>query len=147
MQRTHKPLIVRTGDRRAALCGALAAVALLVGCASIDSGTPEEIVKTRATARWKAMVARDFKGAYEYLAPSYRAVSSFERYNTQLNGGAAWVKTDVARVQCESAEKCTAFIRIESKPLGIMNFKGNIVTGVSETWLLEGGKWWLHQKL
>ncbi len=144
MQNTSYKLM---SGRRFALCGALAAVVLLAGCASIESGTPEEIVQARATARWKAMVAHDFKGAYEYLAPSYRAVSSFERYNEKLNGGAAWAKVEVARVRCESAEKCTASIRIESKPIGVMNFKGNIITGVDETWLLEDGKWWLYQKL
>ena len=146
VQRLQKTL-VNHADRRAALCGALAAVALLGGCASMESGTPEEIVKTRASARWKAMVAHDFKGAYGYLAPSYRAVSSFERYKGMLNGGAAWEKAEVARVRCESAEKCTASVRIESKPVGVMNFKGNIITGVDETWLLEDGKWWLYQKL
>ncbi|EHL24493.1 hypothetical protein KYG_02447 [Acidovorax sp. NO-1] len=133
--------------RRVALCGVIAAVTLLAGCASLETGTPEEIVKARAEARWKAMVAHDFKRAYGYLAPSYRAVSSFERYNEKLNGGAAWAKVEVARVRCENAEKCTASVRIESKPIGVMNFKGNIITGVDETWLLEDGKWWLYQKL
>lgn len=137
----------RLKGRRLTLCGALAAVALLAGCASIDSGTPEEMVKARATARWKAMVAHDFKRAYGYLAPSFRAVSSFERYNEKLNGGAPWDKVEVTRVRCESAEKCTASVRIESKPVGVMHFKGNIITGVDETWLLEDGKWWLYQTL
>ena len=113
--------------RHVALGGLFAALAVLAGCASVESGTPEEIVKARAEARWKAMVAHDFKRAYEYLAPSYRAVSSFERYNEKIN--------------------CTVAVRIESQPVGVMNFKGNIVTGDSETWLLEDGKWWLYQKL
>lgn len=133
--------------RHVALGGLFAALAVLAGCASVESGTPEEIVKARAEARWKAMVAHDFKRAYEYLAPSYRAVSSFERYNEKINGGAPWIRVDVGRVQCEAADKCTVAVRIESQPVGVMNFKGNIVTGDSETWLLEDGKWWLYQKL
>ena len=132
---------------RAALWAGCAAVALLGGCASLDNATPEQAVQQRATERWQALIAGDFKKAYEYLAPSYRAVSSFERYNEGLNGGAPWVKADVARVVCESAEKCTAGIRIESKAAPVMHFHGNIVTGVDETWLLEDGKWWLYQKL
>ena len=143
MQHAQKPL---TG-RRAALCGTLAAVALLAGCASMERGTPEEIVQARATARWQALMAGDFKKAYEYLAPSYRAVSSFERYKESFQSGSAWAKVDVARVQCESAEKCTAAIKIEGKALGVMSYRGNIITGADETWLLESGKWWLHQKL
>lgn len=147
MQKMYPSLKRCAGSRRAAVCGALMTVALLAGCAGMERGTPEEIVQARATTRWKAMVAHDFKRAYEYLAPSYRAVSSFERYNEKLNGGAPWDKVEVARVRCESAEKCTASVRIESKPIGIMNFKSNIITGVDETWLLEDGKWWLYQEL
>lgn len=147
MQNSNNSMKSRTWSCGVGLWGSLAAVALLAGCASLERGTPEEIVQARATARWKAMVAHDFKQAYGYLAPSYRAVSSFERYTERLNGGAAWVKADVARVRCESAEKCTASVRIESKPIGVMRFNANIVTGVDETWLLEDGKWWLYQQL
>ncbi len=141
------PFKNRSGARRALLLSALVAATLMAGCASLEQGTPEEIVQKRANARWQALVVHDFKGAYEYLAPSYRAVSSFERYNEQLNGGAAWIKAEVGRVRCESAEKCTVNVAIESKPVGVMHFKGSIRTGDEETWLLEDGRWWLHQKL
>ena len=147
MQDSIQALKGRDWLRRTVLLGALVGGALLTGCASLEQGTPEEIVQKRANARWQALVAHDYKKAYEYLAPSYRAVSSFERYNERLNGGAAWVKAEVGRVRCESADKCTASVRIESLPVGVMHFKGNIVTGDEETWLLEDGRWWLFQKL
>ncbi len=137
----------RSSVRRVALGGFFTALAVLAGCASVETSAPEEIVKARAEARWKAMVAHDFKRAYNYLAPSYRAVYSLEQYNQKLNGGAPWVGVDVGRVHCEAIDKCTVTLRIESKPVGVMHFKGNIVTGDSETWLLEDGKWWLYQKL
>ena len=133
--------------RRATLCGALVAVALLAGCASVESGTPEEIVKARATARLKAMVAHDFKKSYEYLAPSYRAVRTVEQYSANIGGAVQWLGADVVRVQCESAEKCTARIKIDAKPLMSTRYQGTISTGVNETWLLEEGQWWLYQKL
>lgn len=133
--------------RRAALLLAAAATALLTACASAPPATPEQAVQARAQARWQALVKHDFKTAYGYFAPSYRAVTSFERYKEQLNGGAPWVKASVGRVRCESDEKCIASIRIEGKPVASMHFRGNIITGVDETWLLEEGQWWLYQPL
>ena len=90
--------------------------------------------------------AGDLNKAYGYMAPSYRAVTSLERYSSSIGGVATWVGAEVIRVEC-ATEKCTARLKIEAKPAATMHFKANITTGVDETWLLEDGQWWLFQKL
>ena len=64
--------------KRASTLMLCAGVVLLTACASFKPKTPEEIVKERATARWQAMIPRDFAKAYTFLAPSYRKIASAE---------------------------------------------------------------------
>ena len=130
----------------AALATATLAASLLAGCAAFGVATPEQTVQERATERWKALIAGDLNKAYGYMAPSYRAVTSLERYSSSIGGVATWVGAEVIRVEC-ATEKCTARLKIEAKPAATMHFKANITTGVDETWLLEDGQWWLFQKL
>ncbi|MNV68229.1 hypothetical protein D3C71_1610640 [compost metagenome] len=103
-------------------------------------------MQERSTERWKALIAGDIKKAYGYMAPSYRAVTSFERYSSSIGGAATWISADVLRVEC-ATDKCTARVKIEAKPTVAMHFKANITTGADETWLLEDGQWWFFQKL
>lgn len=126
---------------------AVAAAALLSGCAALGTATPEQLVQERSTARWKALVAGDLKTGYDMLAPSYRAVSSYERYTSGMGSVATWVAAEVLHVDCETAQKCTARVKIEAKPIAVKDYRGTISTGVDETWLLEDGEWWLYQKL
>ena len=130
----------------AALATATLAASLLAGCAAFGAATPEHAVQERSAERWKALIAGDFNKAYGYMAPSYRAVTSLERYSSSIGGVATWVGAEVIRVEC-ATEKCTARVNIEAKPAATMHFKANITTGVDETWLLEDGQWWLFQKL
>lgn len=132
--------------RRVTLCGALAATILLTACATSGTTTPEQLVQQRSTARWNALLAGDLKKAYGYLAPSYRAITPYEKYINNIGGAATWVSADVIRVEC-GTDKCSASVKIEAKPIVAMRYKGTITTGVNETWLLEDGQWWLFQKL
>lgn len=131
-----------------ALCGVLISVAasLLSACAGIKSAPPEETVKERATERWQALLKRDTRKAYEYMAPSYRSVVSAETFGSKFGTSVVWVSAEVVSVACETA-KCTATVRIEAKPLMGAKFGNTIETHVDETWLLEDGRWWFFQKL
>ena len=125
---------------------AVAAVTL-AGCASVFTPKPpEEAVRERATARWQALVAGQYDKAYQMLSPSYRGVTSQERYTAGLGGAAVWTGAEVIRVNCEP-EKCTARVRIDAKPLAGPRYDGIISTGVDEIWVNEGGQWWLYQAL
>ncbi|WP_156391490.1 hypothetical protein [Acidovorax sp. Root70] len=122
------------------------ALVALSGCAAVAPQSPEKAVENRAAARWQALIAGDIQKAYTFTAPSYRAVTSFERYSSGIGGAATWVNAEVVRVEC-ATEKCTAVVKIEAKPILAKPYNGTITTGVDETWLLEDGQWWLYQKL
>src|SRR6218665_2510730 len=152
---THTARAARPGIWRAA---AVAAMVALTGCAAPTPASPEQAgeqpppagpaqaVEQRATARWKALLAGDIKQAYGFTTPSYRAVTSLERYSADLGGVATWIGAQVVRVEC-ATEKCTAVVKIEAKPIFTTPYRGTITTAVDETWLLEDGQWWLYQKL
>lgn len=92
------------------------------------------------------MLKRDTRKAYEFTAPSYRAVVSAEKFGSKFGTAVVWVAAEVVSVTC-ATEKCTATVMIEAKPLLGAKFGNTISTHVDETWLLEDGRWWFFQKL
>ena len=143
---THTARAARPGRPGIWRAAAVAAMVALTGCAAPTPASPEQAVEQRANARWKALLAGDIKQAYGFITPSYRAVTSLERYSADLGGVATWIGAQVVRVEC-ATEKCTAVVKIEAKPIFTTPYKGTITTAVDETWLLEDGQWWLYQKL
>jgi len=134
--------------RWASLAVATLAGLLLQGCAT-TSVTPEDAVGLRATQRWKLLVDGKFEQAYGYLAPSTRAILSFDSYKAELSGPVKWVAGDVVSVKCQ-ADKCDVRIRLEATAaLGprVGAKMPNIVTYFDEPWLKEEGQWWFFQKL
>jgi hypothetical protein len=123
----------------------LAVVAAMSGCSVLSPKTSEQIVQERAMQRWNALKANDFKAAYEFLTPSYRAVTPLENYRGRHGAAAQWVSSEVAAVSCET-EKCVVTMKIGAKPGIGLRFGATISTHVDETWLLEGGQWWFFQK-
>lgn len=133
-----------------ARCGALlSGVALaLSGCASLGTTEPPEtVVRQLATQRWQALLARDFDKAYGFAVPSYRQLHAPDYYRGKRQATPVkWLAAEVLRVDCEP-EKCTVRIKLESKPLVAMRFDGTLTGGLDETWVLEGGKWWMFETL
>jgi hypothetical protein len=120
----------------------------LAGCASFAPRTPEEQVKVRAQARQDALLKGDRKGAYEYFTPSIRATVSAQTYINNIGNAVEMVGATVDSVHCETLEKCVAQVKLEMKPVAVRRFASTIVTTyANETWLLEGGQWWLFQTL
>lgn len=125
-----------------------AAATALVGCAGLTSSAPpEQVVRQLATQRWQALLSRNFDKAYEFSVPSYRALRNAEYYKRNREATPVkWISAEVFGVECE-AIKCVVRIKLESKPIVPFNFPGNIVGGIDETWVLEGGKWWMFETL
>jgi hypothetical protein len=108
---------------------AAVAVAVLGGCAALDSRPPEEVLKERAQQRWDALVKSDFKAAYQYLSPGSRAVLTPEAYAAGLKTG-FWKAATVDRVICERPDVCEAVMTIEYE------FRGaRVKTPLKETWI------------
>lgn len=127
------------------LWGAALASLALSACATLGSGTPQEQVSQRANQRWQALISADFTRAYNFNAPGYRAVISPEEHRATVGSAVAWVGAEAIKVDCPEANKCTATVRIDFKPLVGGRYGDKINTHIDETWLFEDGQWWYFQ--
>ena len=123
------------------LSAALLAVSL-VACATTPA-TPELSVRERATQQWQAMIAGDFDKAYAFMPPSYRAVTTADRFKRSFGGAVQVLAAEVVSVQCETADKCVALMKVQAKPGITLRSAGPLITHFEETWVREEGKWWL----
>jgi hypothetical protein len=148
LTRTAKPFTSKAGRVAYAAVSAAVSAAVLAGCAGLTSSAPpEQVVRQLATQRWQALLSRDFDKAYEFAVPSYRALKNADYYRKNREATPVkWIAAEVFGVECE-AVKCVVRIQLESKPIVPFNFQGNIVGGIDETWVLEGGKWWMFETL
>ncbi|THU01034.1 hypothetical protein E9531_09630 [Lampropedia puyangensis] len=129
------------------------AAALLAGCTTqqTDDRPPEDIVKTRSTEHWQALMNLDFDKAYTYLAPSVKTVLSADGFKRRFSinprqKGSPWKKTEVRSVTCADKETCQAKVFVEAQPY-IPQFKGMSTTTVTdEQWVYQDGQWWLYMK-
>lgn len=131
-----------TYSHPATLVSTLLIVSLLGGCAAMPSGSPEDLVRQRAKARWDALVSGDLNAAYGYLTPSYRAIRDFNQFRATLSGAVQWKGFEVVGVECKP-EACSARVRIDYSAAGMT---GLFNTHYDEQWVMEDGKWWFFQK-
>ena len=125
---------------------AAAVVLFAAGCASLGASKPEDAVKQRAEAYWKARAAGQVDKAYELTSPSYRKVHTFDQFKMQFGNGASIKGVSVVKVDCE-AEKCTVRTKVEAAPALMGVSVGTIATHSDEIWLLEDGQWWRYQDI
>lgn len=121
----------------------LAAAVGLAACASPGQlEKPEAIVKARAQERVNLLQAKDFTKAYDYLAPSFRALNSVDAYRSSFGGGASWVDPTVTKVECPDAERCIAEVHLGVLVVARGFGTKPLPTVLRETWVLQDGKWW-----
>ena len=132
------------GARRWAL--AVIALLALAGCASLSPKTPEEVVRTRAQARWNALLAGEWEKAYALMSPSYRAVVEQKRFAGQFGGTLSWVAAEVVGVACEQ-DRCTAQMKVKFRPIVKGKPGPALENHFDETWIREDEQWWMFQKL
>jgi hypothetical protein len=123
---------------------ALLIASVLAGCASM-SGSPDAIVRARATELSRARIANDFDAAYLLTAPSFRAVTPLAGYKSTFVGPVQWTAAEVVSVTCETEDKCEARIKVEAKTLFKLGGRQvpPISTYLDESWIRENGQWWL----
>lgn len=130
------------GARWLAAAGALIALA---GCAGVGPGaaSPEQSVRERANAHWRARLARNLDEAYMFLPPSHRAIRSLDSYKKSMTADLQINAAQVEKVACETADKCIATTKIEGKIVMLRANTPPLVTYFDETWIRENGQWWL----
>ncbi|MFG0607779.1 hypothetical protein [Delftia sp. WSY_14] len=118
----------------------LACAAVLAGCASMGSTTPEEAVTQRSNAFWKARMAGDVPKAYAFTSPGYRAVNDQERYRLDHGVIPALKGGEITSVTCEQ-ERCE--VRKDFTTSTPMMRGARIPISIGEVWIKEDGQWWL----
>lgn len=125
-------------SRWAVVFGGLAMVA--AGCAVMDKRPPAEIVKERAEARLKAVVAGDVRTVYEYFSPTLRKTMKYEDYYAQVPKG-FWKAASIEKVECPREGVCDVSLSVEYV------YKGTrIKSPVREAWIQEDRNWWYAVK-
>ncbi|MPM44352.1 hypothetical protein SDC9_91030 [bioreactor metagenome] len=135
-------LLAKTG------CAAVV-LAVLSGCATFGTSTPEKAVEARANARWASWVKRDYAEAYKYNTPGYRATVPVDKFVSLRGKDVRILKGEVNKVTCDKPDHCVARVELTaaSALMTRYNFPKQIVTYVDEIWLLEDGQWWIFEPL
>ncbi len=120
--------------------------AMVAGCASTASGPPEEVVRQRAQARWNALLDGDFSRAYDYMAPSYRALIERKRFPNQFGSGAGWQGAEVVSVTCET-DRCKVVMKVAVRTALRGRSAPPLSTHFDENWVKEDGQWWMYQPI
>lgn len=132
---------------RAALAAPILASLLFGGCALTDLGkSAEQRVAERAAARWNAIIANQWPAAYQYATPGYRAANGVEAYQARIqNATIRRESVEVSGVECPQPDSCTATLVLHYKPL--LPGYPSMGTRITERWISEGGKWYIHLPL
>ena len=110
--------------------------ALAIGaCATLMPGA-ESVVRERATERWNAIVAKDFRTAYELISPAGRALVSYDAFAESVRRG-FHKSARVTDVRCTSSEVCDVTLELEYERQG-RRFK----TPFFEKWVRQDSQWW-----
>ena len=138
---------LQTQTKKYSLTAALVlAAGLLAGCANtFTPATAEDFVGKRAQQRVELLAEKKYDQAYEYLAPSYRALNSTQNYRGRFGEGAKWIDPKVANVECPAEDRCTVTVKLKVLVVA-RGFNQPIDSNMTETWLKEDGQWWYYQR-
>jgi hypothetical protein len=113
---------------------------LTAACATLGPDSPNEekvkVVTQRAAARWKAIIAKDFDAAYEYLSPASRATLTPAGFRT-IASRLGYREAVVKEVTCE-AQACRVKLQIT---YDVRQMSG-VHTPLEESWVIDKGQAW-----
>ena len=99
-------------------------------------------VELRVAERWGALIGHEHAKAYEYLASSYKDMTSKDDYIKMVNPKVIWEKFDIMRTHCEK-DICKVNVEVGYRipPMFGMPRGAKTVEYVKETWLYQEGEW------
>lgn len=109
-------------------------------CSTLSPTSPTEekvkVVTERATARWKAIIGRDFDAAYQFMSPASRATvtpAGFKTIASRLN----YRNAEVKEVTCD-AQACKVRLQITYDAAMMPGVR----TLLEESWVIDKGQAW-----
>jgi hypothetical protein len=133
---------------------AVAVLAVMTAaCATLGPSSPTEekvkVVTERATARWKAIIGRDFAAAYEFMSPATRVTvtpAGFKAVASRI----AYREAKVTEATCEAGSCRVKLMITYDAPAPVptavqgkntVTMKG-IHTPLEENWVIDQGQLW-----
>ena len=126
---------------------------LTAACATLSPSSPDEekvkVVTERATARWNAIIGKDFATAYGYMSPTsratvtptgFRAIASRIAYREARVTGAA-CDAGTCRVKLMITYDAPAPVPTPIQGRNTLTMKG-IQTPLEENWVIDQGQLW-----
>lgn len=128
----------------------LSSLMLLPACSNqapkVLDGSDLESLEQRVSARWTALIAKDFGAAYDYTTPTYRRTFPKRLYVNNFSPLLEWQLTRVELLNYDaSAAVASVAVRVMSKssdenaPSAIF---GAIPQTLRERWIYRDGEWW-----
>lgn len=120
---------------------------LLTACAGAPPAppqTPEEALRARVTGYFDALIARDYKGAYQFFTPGYRSTwSATDHYQIHPVIG-TWLSAEVLGVECVSEHACDVTVATRFRfAQGVAPLGGQeLPMDLKYRWLYTEGDWY-----
>jgi len=135
---------INTGKRFFRLFIACSLIMLVSACATTRPAGGD--VKSRAQARWVALLAGDLDTAYAFYSPGYRTSHSRTDFEIGLRSRRVrWTGATVLEASCE-ADLCTVESQVDykvNKPVpGVPEWKSS--EKIAERWVRVDGQWWFY---
>lgn len=111
--------------------------------ATEEAQTQQALLKQRATARWDALIRKDFKAAYAFNSPSYRELYSLDSFRSRFGQKVAWRRIEVVDAVLKGEDAATVGLYLYfgySHPQAEKTFE--MKTYIQETWVRVDGQWW-----
>ncbi|NJN46212.1 MAG: nuclear transport factor 2 family protein [Candidatus Competibacteraceae bacterium] len=109
----------------------------------------EKALEERVSARWTALIKRDFAAVYEFQTPAYRGVYNMEAFNQQFGSAAKWTQATVEKITMQTSSEesnlLTADVVVNihyTVPFPSAENPTQTSGFVNERWLRKGGQWW-----
>ena len=105
--------------------------------------TQRAALEQRVTAKWDALIRRDFEAAYSFTSPSYRKLYSLNSFRSNFGNKAGWQRIEVVNIDFKGDDAATVGFNLHfvyhplqaEKPLDMQTY-------VQESWVRVDGQWW-----
>ena len=115
----------------------------LAACTTtVNNLSSEERVKARSQERLDALVKKDFKKAYSYASPGYRANVQYHNHVSKVLGAKLWTAGVVDSVECEpSGDVCDVVVSVTYY---FPQAKMKNTRPLKEKWIYIDEEWWIY---
>lgn len=115
--------------------------------ASVETGTNEASARValeeRVTAKWEALIRRDFAAAYAFTSPAYRATFPLDAFQRRFAGKVAWRRIEVVAVDFTDDDAAVVGIDLHFVYYHPQRDQAtDMVTFIQESWVRVDGQWW-----